>query len=267
MARFFLTALLLVLFAAGQQSHAFVYFIRYNGRSSAVPAREDVVGAFYHEDALRVGQNLSLRIHSSVRAPLGFLPRHVADSIPFSMADLPGILAQFGVAAGSDEAAKMEETLALCEAPSPKWEAKFCATSVESLVEGTMAVLGTRGIREIMPNSKAPRSGAPLQPYRVVAIRPVEGSTFVGCHPMHYPYAVYVCHSTGPARAYVLGMESARGDLVNVTSVCHTDTSEWDTDHFVFKLLGTVPGGPPICHIMPYGHIMWTKKHASLSPA
>ncbi|KAL6653257.1 hypothetical protein ACP70R_008835 [Stipagrostis hirtigluma subsp. patula] len=247
MARFFLTALLLVLFAAGQQSHAFVYFIRYNGRSSAVPAGEDVVGAFYHEDALRVGQNLSLRIHSSVRAPLGFLPRHVADSIPFSMADLPGILAQFGVAAGSDEAAKMEETL--------------------SLVEGTMAVLGTRGIREIMPNSKVPRSGAPLQPYRVVAIRPVDGSTFVGCHPMHYPYTVYVCHSTGPARAYVLEMKSASGDMVAVTSVCHTNTSEWDADHFVFKLLGTVPGGPPICHIMPYGHIMWTKKHASLSPA
>uniref|UniRef100_M8BU04 Uncharacterized protein n=1 Tax=Aegilops tauschii TaxID=37682 RepID=M8BU04_AEGTA len=30
-------------------------------------------------------------------------------------------------------------------------------------------------------------------------------------------------------------------------------------EHVSFKLLGTKPGGTPVCHLMPYGHIIWAK--------
>jgi hypothetical protein len=56
-------------------------------------------------------------------------------------------------------------------------------------------------------------------------------------------------------------MESARGgdDAVTIATVCHTDTSLWNPEHVSFRLLGTKPGGTPVCHLMPYGHIIWAK--------
>lgn len=265
MARVVLTALL-VLFAVGQQSHAF-YYAKYGGSSAAQHAAKDLLDSkmavFFHEDALRVGQSLPFRFPAAVTAPLGVLPRHVADAIPFSSSALPGVLAQFNVAEGSAQAAKMEETLGMCEDPGLEWEAKFCATSLEALVEGAQGVLGTRDITEMI--STVPRAGSPLQAFTVRAVRPVRGScSFVGCHQKEYPYTVYMCHSTGPARAYKVEMEGADGDRVTLFSVCHTNTSEWDKDHVAFRLLGTKPGGPPVCHVLPSGHILWAKKNASL---
>lgn len=49
------------------------------------------------------------------------------------------------------------------------------------------------------------------------------------------------------------------GEAVTVATVCHTDTSRWNPEHVSFKLLGTKPGGSPVCHLMPYGHIVWAK--------
>lgn len=122
-----------------------------------------------------------------------------------------------------------------------------------------MGVLGTRDIRPV--TSTLPGAGAPLQTYTVRAVRRVEGGPdFVACHDEAYPYTVYRCHTTGPSRAYMVDMEGARGgDAVTIATVCHTDTSLWNPEHVSFKLLGTKPGGAPVCHLMPYGHIIWAK--------
>ncbi|CAL5002537.1 unnamed protein product [Urochloa decumbens] len=270
MARLVLTALL-ALFVAGQQSHAFYYtnYIKHSSSSaSPVNVVDDItkkMAVFFREDALRVGQTLPFRFPAPVTAPLGFLPRHVADAIPFSSATLPSVLAQLGIAEDSPQAAKMEDTLAMCEAPGLSWEAKFCATSLEALVEGAQGVIGTQDVTEML--SKVPRAGSPrLQAYAVRAVRAIEGSTFVGCHQKEYPYTVYMCHSTGPSRAYEVEMEgTVDGDKITLLAVCHTETSEWDEDHVAFKVLGTRPGGPPVCHVLPYGHILWAKQNASVS--
>ncbi|CAL5006688.1 unnamed protein product [Urochloa decumbens] len=223
------------------------------------------MAVFFREDTLRVGQNLSIRFPTPVAAPLGFLPRHIADAIPFSSATLPTVLAQLGVPKNSIQAAKMEDALAMCEAPGLAWEAKFCATSLEALVEGVQGVLGTRAVTE-MVSSRVPHGSPRLQVYAVRAVRTIEGSGFVGCHQIEYPYTLYMCHSTGPARAYDVDMvDIVDGNNVTVPAVCHTDTSEWDEDHVAFRLLGTKPGGPPVCHVLPYGNILWAKKNASLS--
>ncbi|TVU06428.1 hypothetical protein EJB05_49641, partial [Eragrostis curvula] len=75
----------------------------------------------------------------------------------------PAALARLGVAAGSAAAAEMERTLGMCETPSLAGEAKFCATSLEALLEDAMAGLGTRDVVPVTSPS-LPRSGAPLQP-------------------------------------------------------------------------------------------------------
>ncbi|EAZ43206.1 hypothetical protein OsJ_27805 [Oryza sativa Japonica Group] len=159
------------------------------------------------------------------------------------------------------EAAGMRETLRTCEWPTLAGESKFCATSLEALVEGAMAALGTRDIAALA--STLPRGGAPLQAYAVRAVLPVEGAGFVACHDQAYPYTVYRCHTTGPARAYMVEMEGDGGgdggEAVTVATVCHTNTSRWNPEHVSFKLLGTKPGGSPVCHLMPYGHIVWAK--------
>lgn len=219
---------------------------------------------FFHEEAMRVGQRLPFYFPLAAPAALGFLPRRVADSIPFSTPALPGVLALIGIAPDSVVAASMEETLRTCESPTLAGEAKFCATSLEALVELAMAALGTHDVRAV--TSTLPRAGAPLQPYTVRAVRPVEGSSFVACHDEAYPYTVYRCHTTGPARAYMVDMEGTRGGgALTVATVCHTDTSRWNPEHVSFKLLGTKPGGAPVCHLMPYGHIIWAK-NVSRSP-
>ncbi|TVU06323.1 hypothetical protein EJB05_49531, partial [Eragrostis curvula] len=179
------------------------------------------------------------------RAPLGLLPRDVADSIPFSSSALPDALARLGVAAGSAQAAEMEKPLGMCETPSLAGEAKFCATSLEAMVQGPMAGLGTNEITPVTSPS-LPRSGAPLQPFAVRAMRRIDGSRFVACHGGLYPYTVFMCHDTGAVRAYMADMEGARdGGKVTVAIVCHTDTSLWDPEHMSFRLLGTKPGGEP----------------------
>ncbi|PAN36000.1 hypothetical protein PAHAL_6G249900 [Panicum hallii] len=219
---------------------------------------------FFHEEAVRVGERLRFRFPAAAPAALGFLPRHVADAIPFTTPALPSILALLGVAPGTAQAAAMAETLRTCESPPLAGEAKFCATSLEALVERAMEALRTRRVRAV--TSTLPRAGAPLQQYTVRAVRPVDGASFVACHDEAYPYTVYRCHSTGPARAYMVEMEGAREGAVTVATVCHTDTSRWNPEHVSFKLLGTKPGGAPICHLMPYGHIIWAKS-VKRSPA
>ncbi|KAM3189475.1 hypothetical protein ACQJBY_068022 [Aegilops geniculata] len=214
---------------------------------------------FFHEEAVRVGKRLPFRFPPATPAALGFLPRQVADSVPFTTAALPGVLAMFGIASDTATVGSMEATLRACESPSIAGESKFCATSLEALVERAMGVLGTRDIRPV--TSTLPRAGAPLQTYTVRAVQPVEGGpVFVACHDEAYPYTVYRCHTTGPSRAYMVDMEGARGgDTVTIATVCHTDTSLWNPEHVSFKLLGTKPGGTPVCHLMPYGHIIWAK--------
>nr|BAM13310.1 RAFTIN 1 [Oryza barthii] len=236
-----------------------------SGTAASTTARGVGTGStttvFFHEEAVRVGERLPFYFPAAATSALGFLPRRVADSIPFTAAALPAVLALFGVAPDTAEAAGMRETLRTCEWPTLAGESKFCATSLEALVEGAMAALGTRDIAALA--STLPRGGAPLQAYAVRAVLPVEGAGFVACHDQAYPYTVYRCHTTGSARAYMVEMEGDSGgdggEAVTVATVCHTDTSRWNPEHVSFKLLGTKPGGSPVCHLMPYGHIVWAK--------
>ncbi|KAK3122061.1 hypothetical protein QOZ80_8BG0664600 [Eleusine coracana subsp. coracana] len=250
-----------------EESAGAPYNYGYMSPSERHAATMTTTTVFFHEESVRVGARLRFRFPAFSPAPLGLLPRRAASSVPFSVAALPAILALFRVPPSSAQAAAMAATLRTCEWPPLAGEAKFCASSLEALVERAMATLGTRDVRAV--TSTLPRGGAPLREYAVRAVRRVEdggAGFFVACHDEAYPYTVYRCHTTGPARAYMVEMEGYGGDKISVATVCHTDTSRWNPEHLSFKLLGTRPGGAPICHLMPYGHIIWAKNVES-SPA
>ncbi|WVZ92354.1 hypothetical protein U9M48_038427 [Paspalum notatum var. saurae] len=247
---------------AGSGARDELPFLWYHEAPRASDHRHAATTTFFHEEAVRVGDHLPFYFPAAAPAALGLLPRHVADSIPFATAALPQVLALLGVSPSSAEAAAMAKTLRTCELPPLAGEPMFCATSLEALVESAKEALGANDVRAV--TSTLPRAGAPLQLYTVRAVRPVDGASFVVCHDEVYPYTVYRCHGTGPARAY-MKMEGERGGAVTVATVCHTDTSRWNPDHISFKLLGTKPGGAPVCHLMPYGHIIWAK-NVKVSP-
>ncbi|KAG0534642.1 hypothetical protein BDA96_04G296900, partial [Sorghum bicolor] len=124
---------------------------RGGGAATATPTPRTPTSVFFHEEAVRVGERLSIHFRAAAPAALGLLPRGVADSIPFTTAALPADLALLGVPPGSSTAAAMAETLRTCERtlPAGDTEARFCATSLEALVERAVAALGTHDVRAV----------------------------------------------------------------------------------------------------------------------
>lgn len=88
------------------------------GASTARGGRAETATVFFHEEALRVGKRLPFYFPPAAPATLGFLQRQVADSVPFTTAALPGVLATFGIASDSARVASMEATLRVCESPT-----------------------------------------------------------------------------------------------------------------------------------------------------
>lgn len=70
-------------------------------------------------------------------------PKEEADSIPFSLSQLPYLLQHFSFSQDSPQAKAMEATLRECESNPIKGEVKFCATSLESMIDFTRTMLGS----------------------------------------------------------------------------------------------------------------------------
>ncbi|KAJ7001044.1 dehydration-responsive protein RD22-like [Populus alba x Populus x berolinensis] len=73
---------------------------------------------------------------------VSFLPRRVAESIPFSSDKFPEILNYFSLQVNSKEAEIISEEIGYCESPNLEGEEKYCAASLESLIDFNVARLG-----------------------------------------------------------------------------------------------------------------------------
>uniref|UniRef100_A0A803LBW2 BURP domain-containing protein n=1 Tax=Chenopodium quinoa TaxID=63459 RepID=A0A803LBW2_CHEQI len=101
------------------------------------------VALFFQEKDLKPGTHMNLHFTKTTNvAPL--LPRKVTKSIPFSSKKLPEILSRFHVETNSQEAQDMEETIKECEAKGIQGEDKYCATSLESMVDYATTKLGKK---------------------------------------------------------------------------------------------------------------------------
>ncbi|KAJ4828246.1 hypothetical protein Tsubulata_033867 [Turnera subulata] len=163
---------------------------------------------------------------------VGFLPREVAESIPFSTDKVQEILAPFAIDPESANAEVVKDTINDCENPPRAREVKYCATSLESLVDQNVARLGTN-IRVLStPEGKK-------QEYTVLA-----GAKKIGDD------RVIVCHKEiDDTEVYTVPLMGADGTKLKAVTICHKDTSGWDPDYIAFQILKIKPG-PPFCHFL-----------------
>ncbi|KAE9586649.1 hypothetical protein Lal_00005002 [Lupinus albus] len=191
-----------------------------------------------------------------------FLPREEADKIPFSTRNLPSLLKFFSFSKHSVQAKAMKYTLKQCEFEPMEGETKFCATSLESLLDFASDMFGPNSQFKVLTTTHLTNSTTPLQNYTIKEIREISVPNIIGCHPMPYPYAVFYCHSQkSDTSMYEVLVEGQNGGLVQAAAICHMDTSKWDPDHVSFQVLNVGPGTSPVCHFFPPDNLAWVPLH------
>ncbi|KAJ0624856.1 putative BURP domain-containing protein [Helianthus annuus] len=212
------------------------------------------VALFFKENDLHQGKEMNLHFTKN-HEKATFLPRQIADSIPFSSNKLPQIYEEFSVKPDSMEAEIMKQTLSECESTGIEGEEKYCATSLESMVDFSTTKLG-KTVKAISTEVSAKES-TPLQKYKIEVAKKLAANKAVVCHKQNYAYAVFYCHKTASTQAYAVSMVGADGTKVNAVAVCHTDTAKWNPKHLAFQVLKVKPGTVPICHFLPEDHVVW----------
>jgi len=221
------------------------------------------VMVFFTLKDLRVGKRMA--IHFPKRDPAKspkFWPKEEADSVPFSSNQLPHLLKLFSFSPHSSQATAMENTLRECESKPIKGEVKFCATSLESMLEFTQSILGVTSELQAFSTLHQTTSSVTFQNYTIQeTIMEIPAPKMVACHTMPYPYAVFYCHSQESAnRVYRVSLVGENGDRVEAMAVCHLDTSQWVPTHVSFQVLRITPGTSPVCHFFPADHLIWVPK-------
>ncbi|KAI3908472.1 hypothetical protein MKX01_009274 [Papaver californicum] len=221
---------------------------------------------FFLEKDLHTRAKLNLHFVVSTARGTTFLPQKLAKVIPFSSHKFPEILNQFSINPKSKEAEAMNETIMDCEEPAIENEEKFCATSLESLVEYGTSKFGknVNVMTTVIVGDKGQRTRMRKQQYVVSSgLRPIVSDNLVVCHSLPYLYAVFYCHATSAhtTRAYVVPLVGADGTKIKATAVCHKDTSKWYPGHVAFQLLKVKPGSVPICHFLTEDTIAWAGKN------
>ncbi|XP_027180302.1 BURP domain protein RD22-like isoform X2 [Coffea eugenioides] len=218
------------------------------------------VKVFFLKMHLNRGSSMNMKFVESVKSPTAFLPRQVANSIPFSSKSVPEILNKYSLNPQSQDARIIKETIAECEVPAMKGEDKYCATSLESMVDFTTSKLG----KDVLAiSNEAQKTDPEVQKYGIVSVSKLNNNDkeIVSCHRQNYFYAVFYCHTTQNTDAYMVNLVGADGAKVKAVAVCHRDTSAWNPKHLAFQLLKVKPGTVPICHFLPEDHIVWVPKH------
>ncbi|CAI9267918.1 unnamed protein product [Lactuca saligna] len=214
------------------------------------------VALFFLENDLHQGKEMKLHFTKvdPTQKPT-FLPRQTADSIPFSSNKLPQIYNKFSIKPDSLEAKIMKQTLTQCESEGIKGEEKYCATSLESMVDFSTTKLGKK-VKAISTEVNVKES-TPLQKYTIEGAKKLVADRAVVCHRKNYAYAVFYCHKTVGTRAYVVSLVGENGNKAKAVAVCHKDTSKWNPKHLAFKVLKVKPGSVPVCHFLPEDHVVW----------
>lgn len=152
-----------------------------------------------------------------------FLPSQ--STIPFSSKKIPEILNHFSIDSNSKDAQTIKDTINICEKPEVQHkEKKFCATSLESMVDFMLSGLGTNNIRIITTEVEG-ESTQILQKYTMEKVQQIAGGNNMVCHKVNYPYAVHYCHVGGSTKTFMVSMVGVDGTKVKAISVCHQDTS------------------------------------------
>ncbi|KAB2618290.1 dehydration-responsive protein RD22-like [Pyrus ussuriensis x Pyrus communis] len=166
----------------------------------------------------------------------------------------------FSLEPSSVQANTIKETIQDCEAPGFQGEEKYCATSLESMIDFTTSKLGT-SVEALVSIEKEKEAAMFMHKYTIMpGVKKLEGEKAVVCHKQNYPYAVFYCHAIKQTRAYIVPLVGADGVKAKAVAECHIDTSEWNPKTLAFQVLKVKPGTIPICHFLPNDLIVWVPK-------
>ncbi|XP_047323161.1 BURP domain-containing protein BNM2A-like [Impatiens glandulifera] len=215
---------------------------------------------FFHFNELKPGKIMP--IYFPIKDPSKtphLLPRNESDSIPFSSSQLPTILKFFSFSNDSKQAKAMEDTLKHCEFEPLNGERKFCATSLESMMDSAIEIFGPGSRLKVMMTTHVSDHKAAFQNYTIVKVpKEILAPRILACHTLPYPYAVLYCHSQeSDNRLFEVSLNGENGERVEATAICHMNTTQWDPDHMAFRVLGIKPGGSPVCHFFPADNLVW----------
>ncbi|XP_018505414.2 BURP domain-containing protein 5-like [Pyrus x bretschneideri] len=189
-----------------------------------------------------------------------FVSRPTAESIPFSSNKMEEILKRFSLRPESSEANTIKETIGYCEMPAMKGEERYCATSLESLVDFATSELGSN-IRTMSTEMERGANNDVEQTYTITdGVKVLAEDKVVTCHKMSYPFAVFLCHAIEKTRAYMVPMEGADGTKANAVIICHRDTSKFAPNNWGLSQLHLKPGEGPLCHLLSDGHLTWLRE-------
>ncbi|MED6162475.1 hypothetical protein PIB30_070789 [Stylosanthes scabra] len=229
---------------------------------------EPELNVFFTPKDLYVGKTMPIYFakRNSSTSPK-FLPREEADKIPFSSKKLPSLLKFFSLPKHSPQAKAMKYTLKNCEFEPMEGETKFCATSLESLLDFARYLFGSDKQFNVLTTTHLTNSTVLLQNYTIREVKEISVPNVLGCHPMPYPYAVFYCHSQkSDVNLYEVLVEGDNGGGVKSAAICHMDTSMWDSDHVSFRVLKVSPGTSPVCHFFPPDNLVWVASSPAAIP-
>ncbi|KAK4847587.1 hypothetical protein QYF36_003614 [Acer negundo] len=149
-----------------------------------------------------------------------FLPKEEADSIPFSSKQLPYLLQLFSFQPESSQAKAMEHTLNQCETRPIKGETKFCANSLESMLDFAHEIFGLDSAFKILT------------------------TTHLG-------------NLESENKVFKVKLAGQNGDRLSAVAICHMDTSQWNRHHASFHVLGIEPGSSHMCHFFPAENLVF----------
>ncbi|MQM06880.1 hypothetical protein Taro_039711 [Colocasia esculenta] len=124
-------------------------------------------------------------LHFTRRAPAAaFVPRPVADAIPFSSEYFPHILTSFSIEPNSPKAEAIKKTLQSCDDAAEAGEAKRCVTSLESMVDFATSSLGTHKVLALSTEGAKKRQFYTVAPSGVQRLS--TGGKLAACHTEPY---------------------------------------------------------------------------------
>ncbi|XP_057849710.2 BURP domain protein RD22-like [Cryptomeria japonica] len=240
------------------KSNELPFFYRSYAADVQMPTTHSSQSVFLLEKDLVSGTKKYLSYSNTQK--MHFLPRSVADKIPFSSDNLSVALKELNIAPDSDMGLAMKQTLKVCEAPPVKGETKYCATSLESMIDYITSKLGSNGVTVLATNvPKGKTSKSVKHQYSITGVQyksQGEKPVYV-CHTIKYAYAVYFCHELQGTKIARVSVKGEDGSMVEAATICHTDTSAWNPKHVAFLVLNVKPGAASVCHFIPENHFVW----------
>ncbi|CAO2831072.1 unnamed protein product [Amaranthus hypochondriacus] len=191
-----------------------------------------------------------------------FLPKEMANLIPFSSQKLSVILQYFGFVPESSQAQSVESTLKQCEMKFQEDEKSICVNSMESMIDFVSKIFKNREeiVLKMMSTTPLPETSRRVQKYKIMEEpQEIESGKVVECIMLPYPYAVYECYLYAGSDYKVLKVKLKGEDGVKMEAMvnCHMNTSGWDPNDGALRVLGLKPGGSPVCQFLSSNDMVW----------